>query len=53
MNLQLPSSGYCENVQEVLGHVTTMCPISKHLVLFEFPKESDQQVLEPLLGGYI
>jgi hypothetical protein len=30
-----------------------MCPISIHSVSFEFPKESDQQVLEPLLCGYI
>ena len=53
MCLQFPSSAYCENVQEVLDHVTTMYPISKHSVLFEFPKEIEQQVLEPLLGGYI
>jgi hypothetical protein len=53
MYLQFPSSVSCENIQEVLDHVTTMCPISKHSVLFKFPKESDQQVLEPLLCGYI
>jgi hypothetical protein len=53
MYLQFSSSVSCENIQEVLDHVTTMCPISKHSVLFEFPKESDQQVLEPLLCGYI
>jgi hypothetical protein len=33
--------------------VPTFCPIGIHSVLFEFPKESDQQVLEPLLCGYI
>jgi hypothetical protein len=53
MYSQFSSSVSCENIQEVLDHVTTMCPMSKHSVLFEFPKESDQQVLEPLLGGYI
>jgi hypothetical protein len=53
MYLQSSSSVSWENIQEVLDHVTTMCPISKHSVLFEFPKESDQQVLEPLLCGYI
>jgi hypothetical protein len=53
MYLQFSSSVSCENIQEVLGHVTTMCPIGIHSVLFEFPKESDQQVLEPLLCGYI
>jgi hypothetical protein len=53
MYLQFSSSVSCENIQEVLDHVTTMCPINKHSVLFEFPKESDQQVLEPLLCGYI
>jgi hypothetical protein len=53
MYLQFSSSASCENIQEVLDHVTTMCPISKHSVVFEFPKESDQQVLEPLLCGYI
>jgi hypothetical protein len=53
MYLQFSSSVSCENIQEVLDHVTTMCPISKHSVLFKFPKESDQQVFEPLLGGYI
>jgi hypothetical protein len=53
MYLQFSSSVSCENIQEVLDHVTTLCPISKHSVLFEFPKESDQQVLEPLLCGYI
>jgi hypothetical protein len=53
MYLQFSSSVSCENIQEVLDHVTTMCPISKNSVLFEFPKESDQQVLEPLLCGYI
>jgi hypothetical protein len=53
MYLQFSSSASCENIQEVLDRVTTMCPISKHSVVFEFPKESDQQVLEPLLCGYI
>jgi hypothetical protein len=53
MYSQFSSSVSCENIQEVLDHVTTMCPMSKHSVLFEFPKESDQQVLEPLLCGYI
>jgi hypothetical protein len=53
MYLQFSSSASCENIQEVLDHVTTMCSISKHSVLFEFPKESEQQVLEPLLCGYI
>jgi hypothetical protein len=53
MYLQFPSSVNCENIQEVLDHVTTMCPISKHSVLFEFTKESEQQVVEPLLCGYI
>jgi hypothetical protein len=53
MYLQFPSSVSCENIQEVLDHVTAMCLIGKHSVLFEFPKESDQQVFEPLLGGYI
>ena len=53
MYLEFSSSVSCENIQEVLDHVTTMCPISKHSVLFEFPKESNQQVLEPLLCGYI
>jgi hypothetical protein len=53
MYLQFPTSVSCKNIQEVLDHVTTMCPISKHSVLFEFPKESDHQVLEPLLCGYI
>jgi hypothetical protein len=53
MYLQFFSSVSCENIQKVLDHVTTMCPISKHSVLFEFPKESDQRVLEPLLCGYI
>ena len=42
MYLQFSSSVSCENIQEVLDHVTTMCPISKHSVFFEFPKESDQ-----------
>jgi hypothetical protein len=53
MCLQFPGSAYCENIQEVLGHVTTVCPISKYSVLFEFPKESDLQMVEPLLCGYI
>jgi hypothetical protein len=53
MYLQFSSSVSYENIQEVLDHVTTMCPISIHSVFFEFPKESDQQVLEPLLCGYI
>jgi hypothetical protein len=53
MYLPFPSSVSCENIQEVLDHVTTMCPISIHSVLFEFPKESEQQVVEPLLCGYI
>jgi hypothetical protein len=53
MYLQFPSSAYCKNIQEVLDHVTTMCLISKHSVPFEFPKESEQQVVEPLLCGYI
>jgi hypothetical protein len=53
MYLQFSSSVSCENIQEVLDHVTTICPISEHSVLFEFPKESDQEVLEPLLCGYI
>ena len=53
MYLQFSSSVSCENIQKVLDHVTTMCPISIHSVFFEFPKESDQQVFEPLLCGYI
>jgi hypothetical protein len=53
MYLQFPGSVCCENFLKVLDHVTTMCPISKHPVVFEFPKESEQQVLEPLLCGYI
>jgi hypothetical protein len=53
MYLQFSSSVSCENIQEVLDHVTTMCCISIHSVFFEFPKESDQQVFEPLLCGYI
>jgi hypothetical protein len=53
MYLQFSSSVSCENIQKVLDHTTTMCPISIHSVFFEFPKESDQQVFEPLLGGYI
>jgi hypothetical protein len=53
MYLQFSSSVSCENVQKVLDYVTTMCPISKHSVLSEFLKESDQQVFEPLHCGYI
>jgi hypothetical protein len=53
MYLKFPSLAYCGNVQEVLGLVTTMYPINKHSVLFEFPKESNQQVLELLFCGYI
>jgi hypothetical protein len=53
MCLQFPSPAYCENIQKVLDCVTTMCLISKCSVFFEFPKESDQQVLKPLLCGYI
>ena len=53
MYLQFPSSVSCENIQKVLDNVTTMSPISKCSVLFEFTKESDQQVFEPLLCGYI
>jgi hypothetical protein len=39
MYLQFTSPVGCENIQEVLDHVTTMCPINKHSVFFEFPKE--------------
>jgi hypothetical protein len=53
MYLQFSSLASCENIQKVLDHVTTICPISKHSVLFKFPKESGQQVLEPLLCGCI
>jgi hypothetical protein len=53
MCLQFYSLAYCESIQQVLDHVITMCPISRHSVLFEFPKKSDQQMLEPLLCGYI
>jgi hypothetical protein len=53
MYLQFSSSVSCENIQKVLDHVTTMYHISIHSVFFEFPKESDQQVFEPPLSGYI
>jgi hypothetical protein len=53
MYLQFSGSVSCENIQGILDHVTTICPISIHSVFFEFTKESDQQVLEPLLCGYI
>jgi hypothetical protein len=53
MCLQFPGSACCENIQEALDHVTTMCLISKHSVVFGFTKESKQQVAEPLLCGYI
>jgi hypothetical protein len=53
MYLQFPGSVCCENLKKVLDHVTTMCPISIHSVFFEFPKESERQVFEPLLYGYI
>jgi hypothetical protein len=53
MYLQFPDSVCCENFLKVLDHVTTMCPISKYSAHFEFTKESEWQVVEPLLCGYI
>jgi hypothetical protein len=45
MYLTFPISAYCGNVQGVLDHVTTMCPINKNSVLFEFPKKVSSKCL--------